>query len=127
MTSLHGAIRELLLADAPLSALVLERIYPLRMPMNTILPALTIHKISDARNHITGHGYPRYQISCWGATFAEVHTVADAVIECLHRYKGVASDNFIKQISYQDSHDAIEEDPGIFHIPVDFKIIHYTP
>jgi hypothetical protein len=50
--------------------------------------------------------------------------LSEAVIESLTRYKGVASGNHIKQIVYENSLDAIEDETGLFHVPVDFKIIH---
>ena len=124
MTSLHGAIRTLLYNDTAVRAIVDSRIYPLRMPLNATLPALTIHKISGPRDHITGHGTPRYQVSCWAESFTLVQLLSEAVIESLTRYKGVASGNHIKQIVYENSLDAIEDETGLFHVPVDFKIIH---
>ena len=127
MISLHGAIRTLLYDDTSVRSIVDHRIYPLKMPMGASLPALTIHKISGPRDHITGHGTPRYQVSCWAESFAIVQTLSEAVVNCLTRYKGVASGNHIKQIVYENSLDAIEDETGLFQVPVDFRIIHYTP
>ncbi len=124
MTSLHGAIRSLLYDDTSVRSIVDSRIYPLKMPYEATLPALTIHKISGPRDHTTGHGTPRYQVSCWAESFALVQTLSEAVIDCLVRYKGVASGNHIKQIVYENSLDAIEDETGLFHVPLDFKIIH---
>lgn len=126
MTSLHGAVRTLLYNDTAVRAIVDSRIYPMKMPMGATFPALTIHMISDSRDHVTGHGTPRYQVSCWAEDFAIVQDLSEAVISCLVRYKGVASGNHIKQIAYIGSRDAMEDETGLFHIPVDFKVIHYT-
>ncbi len=124
MTSLHGAIRTLLYNDTAVRAIVDSRIYPLKKPLEATLPALTIHKISGPRDHVTGHGTPRYQVSCWAESFSLVQDLSEAVISGLERYKGVASGNHIKQIVYVNSLDAIEDETGLFHVPVDFKIIH---
>lgn len=126
MTSLHGAIRALLAADTAVAAIVGTRIYPLSLPLNCTLPAITIHKASGAKDHVTGHGFPRYQISCWAGSFATVQDMETAVVDCLDRYKGTASGNGIKQIAYLTSLDAMEETTGIYHIPIDFKIIHFN-
>ena len=40
MTSLHGAIRALFVADTAVAALVSNRIYPVRMPINATYPAI---------------------------------------------------------------------------------------
>ncbi|WMW22741.1 DUF3168 domain-containing protein [Methanolobus mangrovi] len=124
MTSVHGALRNLLLQDTSVTDLVSDRIYPLRLPLDCQMPAISIHKISNPIDHVTGFATPRYQFSCWSETYAQVQQLSNAVIDCLNRYKGVADGNLIKQIAYLDSHDAIEDGSGIFHIPIDFKIIH---
>lgn len=129
MTSLHGAIRALLVADTAVLALVSTRIYPMVLPLDVTLPAISIHEVSGAENAITGHGYPRYQISCWasGASgFSQVQSMKDAVKDCLNRYKGVASGNHIKQITFLGSLDDYETETKVYHIPLDFQVIHYT-
>lgn len=123
---MHGAIRALLVADTAVSALVSNRIYPFKLPLDVTLPAITIHKASGGRDTVTNHGYPRYQISCWAGSFATVQSMRDAVVACLDRYKGVASGNHIKFISYVGDLDAYEETTGIYHIPIDFKIINFN-
>lgn len=124
MTSIHGALRNLLLGDATVMGLTSNRIYPLRLPLECPLPAISIHKISNPIDHVTGFATPRYQFSCWSQTYAQIQQLSDAVIDCLNRYKGVADGNPIKQIVYLESHDALEDDSGIYHVPIDFKIIH---
>lgn len=126
MTSLHGAIRALLVADTSVKALVSTRIYPMVMPLDVTLPAMSIHEISGAENAITGHGFPRYQISCWATSFATGDAMKTAVKNCLNRYKGVASGNHIKNISFMGSMDDYEQDTKIYHASLDFQVIHYT-
>lgn len=129
MTSLHGAIRALLTSDTAVAALVSTRIYPMVLPLDVTLPAISIHEISGAENAITGHGYPRYQISCWAtgsSGFSQVQSVKNAVKDCLNRYKGVASGNHIKNISFVGSMDDYEQETKIYHASLDFQVIHYT-
>lgn len=126
MTSIHGAIVALLVADTAVSALVSSRIYPVHMPLNVTYPAISIHEISGNEDHVTGHKHTRYQVSCWSTSFSQVQSMKEAVIDCLQRYKGVASGNKIKQISFEGSMDLYEEETKIYHIPLDFIVIHYT-
>lgn len=126
MTSIHGAIVAMLVADTAVSALVSSRIYPVRMPLNVAYPAISIHEISGNEDHVTGHRHNRYQVSCWSTSFSQVQSLKEAVIDCLQRYKGVASGNKIKQISFEGSMDLYEEETKIYHIPLDFIVIHYT-
>lgn len=126
MTSIHGAIRALLAADSAVVALVSTRIYPMQMPLDATLPAITIHEIDGPENSITGHGYPRYQISCWSTTFSQAQTMKDAVKAALNRYKGVASGNHIKQITFLTSNDDYNTEVKIYATHLDFQVIHYT-
>lgn len=126
MTSIHGAIVALLAADNAVAALVSNRIYPVRMPINATYPAISIHEISGNEDHVTGHKHNRYQVSCWSTSFSQVQSMKEAVIDCLQRYKGIASGNKIKQISFEGSMDLYEEETKIYHIPLDFIVIHYT-
>lgn len=126
MTSIHGAIVALLVADTAVSTLVSNRIYPVRMPINATYPAISIHEISGNEDHVTGHKHNRYQVSCWSKTFDQVQSMKTAVIDCLQRYKGIASGNNIKQISFEGSMDLYEEETSLYHIPLDFMVIHFT-
>lgn len=126
MTSIHGAIVALLVADTAVSALVSSRVYPVRMPINATYPAISIHEISGNEDHVTGHRHNRFQVSCWSTSFAQVQALKEAVIDCLQRFKGIASGNKIKQISFEGSMDLYEEETKIYHIPIDFLVIHYT-
>lgn len=126
MTSIHGAIRALLAADTAVVAIVSTRIYPHHIPLEAALPAITIHEISGPEDAITGHGYPRFQISCWSLTFEQAQNMKKAVKDCLNRYKGIASGNHIKQITFMGSLDDYDPESRIYHIPLDFQVIHYT-
>ena len=126
MTSLHGAIRALLAADTAVKAIVSTRIYPVTMPLDGSLPCITIHEISGTEDHVTGHGHPRYQLSCWSTSFSQVQSLKDAVKDCLNRYKGVASGNHIKQIAFESSSDGYEPETRIYDSHLDFIVIHYT-
>lgn len=126
MTSLHGAVRALLTNDATVAALVGTRIYPMQMPLDATLPAITIHEISGNEDHVTGHGYPRFQISCWSTSFSQAQSMKEAVKDVLNRYKGVASGNHIKQIAFLNSQDMYETESKIYHTYLDFRVTHYT-
>jgi len=126
MTSVHDAIRDLLLADNTVRSLVDSRIFPHHLPLGTSLPAITVHEIDGNEHPITGHGYNRYQVSCWSTKFSDVQAMKNAVKSCLNRYKGVVSGNHIKQITFMGSQDLYEPDSKIYHIPLDFQVVHYT-
>lgn len=126
MTDVHEAIRALLLSDTNVTALVGTRIYPVHMPLNAVVPNITIHEISGPEDYVTGHGYPRYQISCWSETFTEATTIKNAVKAGLNRFKGVVYGLNIQNISLLDCEDLYEPESKLYHIPIDFQIV-YVP
>lgn len=124
MTDIHVALRNLLLADTNVTDIVGTRIYPMKMPLDSPLPTLTIHRISNPIDHLTDTASPRFQISVWSEDYAQAQQLRDAVIDYLNRYKGVQDGINIKQIIYLEAVDIFEEQTSIYHIPIDFKIIH---
>lgn len=125
MTDVHEAIRALLLGDTAVTALVGTRIYPVHMPLGADVPNITIHEISGPEDYVTGHGYPRYQISCWSETFTEATTIKKAVKASLNRFKGIVYGLNIQNISFLDSVDLYEEESKLYHIPLDFQIVYF--
>ena len=124
MTDVHEVIRSLLIADTAVTALVSTRIYPVHMPLDATIPNITIHEISGPEDYVTGHGFPRYQISCWSESFSGAKAIKDAVKACLNRYKGIVSGLDIHNISYLNSEDLYEEEVRLYHIPMDFQIVY---
>lgn len=124
LTDIHEAIRSLLIADTAVHALVGARIYPIHMPLEANLPAITIHEISGPEDYVTGHGFPRYQISCWSTSFSAAKAIKDAVKSCLNRYRGIVSGIDIHNISFLNSEDLYEEEVRLYHIPMDFQIVY---
>lgn len=124
MTTIEEALRTLLLADPTVSGVVETRIYPMQLPLDCTLPAISLHKISNPNNHLIDVASPRFQLSCWAEDYLEVQELKNAVIDALNRYKGVASGVHIKQIVYLDASDALESVTGIYHVPVDMKVIY---
>lgn len=106
--------------DPTVAALVGSRIYPLLLPQDYDLPAITYTKISGSRINAktgqTGLANPRFQFSCWGKTYLEAKKVADAVRIAMNQFKGDAY--------MQDEQDFYEPDTGLYHVPVDFIVWH---
>lgn len=124
MATIEEALRTLLLSDSTVSGLVGTRVYPMQLPLDCTLPAISYSKISSPNNHLIDVASPRFQFSCFAEDYLEVQQLKTAVVSALNRYKGVASGIHIKQIVFQDASDDYEETTGIFHVPVDFKIIY---
>lgn len=104
------------------SALVGERVYPIRLPQKATLPAIAYSRVSSppTRTH-SGRGtleHPRYQLDCWAATYLEAEALAAAVIQALdgQRWGNVSlAENEI---------DDADPETGLFRRIVDVTIWH---
>ncbi len=73
--SVESEIYTRLSTYAGLTALVVAKIYPLQLPQDIELPALTYFKVSDVPEHAMGADAniktTRIQVSCWAETYGE--------------------------------------------------------
>lgn len=108
-----------LTANAAVAEWIDSRCYPIRLPQEPVLPAITYQRI-DAPRIVTHSGggalvASRFQISCWAATYAEAIELAERVKAAFgnwHRaYGGTAI--------VQTQADLYEPDTGVYHVPVD--------
>ncbi len=89
---LEAAIYSQLSTYAGLAALTGTRIYPLLLPQDPTLPAVTYQTISRVMEEVRGAG-PRYaetrvQIDCWAASYSSAKAVAEQVRAALQDYTG---------------------------------------
>lgn len=118
---IEEALRTILLADPTLYALVGTRIYPVQLPLDCTLPALSYFQVSEPFNRITGT--PRFQIDIFSEDYTESKTVKGALEAALDGYSGVTGGHNIEIIVPLDSSDFYDSETGIYHISYDFKII----
>lgn len=80
----QAALRARLIAAAPLTALVGQRVYWVDRPQGSALPAVTLQTVADARNqHLKGFDSiqpARVQIDIWALNYATARSVAEAVL-----------------------------------------------
>jgi len=120
-------------AHAGLSALIGTRIYPLVLPQNPTLPAITYQKISRVGERAMSSPTPRvararFQISCWGTSYASVKDVAEQVKAALQDYSGLMGGSGgvqVLDVNVANEQDIYEPDTGIYHLSVDVMIYHY--
>jgi hypothetical protein len=128
---IEEALFSYLSGHAGLTALVANRIYPLVMPQGTTLPAVTFSKVSGPRVHAmqqdAGLAYPRFQVSCWGATYKQAKEVAGQVRAALQDFKGTMGGPggvVVSGVFIQDENDLYEPNTQIYHVALDFVIWH---
>lgn len=115
---------DLLRQDAGVSATVADRIYPVRLPDEVILPAIVYAKASCIR--YASHGGPsklassRFQLDCYSTDYLEAKRLALAAVATLH---GKKSGDI--QAAFNDNEtDGFSADDGIFRVTADVLIWH---
>jgi hypothetical protein len=103
--------------DATIAGIVGARIYPLRVPQDADMPAITYQKISG-RWHVQMSGphnmsEERFQINCWETTYAGVKALADAVRAALNGYDSTINVVEVHIITLENETDLVVEIPDI--------------
>lgn len=115
-------LRAILLNDATVSGLVGTRIFRLELPLNCVFPAISYTRVSDPYRQFVGA--PRIQISCWGESLPDCLDLENAVMDALEGYSGIVNGVTIERIVPEGTQEFFNSDSGIFHIPLDFKVIY---
>lgn len=107
-----------------MSALVGTRVFPLLMPQNVTLPAITYQRISGTAQHGSSNiREARYQINIWGATYASVQGIATVVRAALEEWTAGDAGVLIRMVRIVNEQDDYEDDSRTFRTIIDV-ILH---
>lgn len=109
-TTLYGVLA----ADAGVTALAGTRIYPLLLPQEPTLPAITYQRISTTAVHTrSGNGlaFVRLQLDCFAATYAGAKSLAAAVVAAVETVDGAQQQQML---------DGYDDSPEQFRVTIDF-------
>jgi hypothetical protein len=122
MTIIDEAIFTILSGNSGVSAIVGTRIYPMQLPLECTLPALSFSKPSNPFRRVSGS--PRFQIDCWAEDFLQCQHLRDMVETALNGYAGLVNSVNIIQIIPLEAPDMYDSTTGVYHIPYDFRVIY---
>jgi len=126
--SVEAAINAILLADPGVAAVVASRIYPVVMPEDPTLPAITYQRIDGPRETSldldSSLAHPRIQVSAWGNAYADVKNAADAVREALNGFSGTIAGFTIQGIVIESDNDLYDPQTRTYHVATDFEVWH---
>lgn len=125
--TIEAAIRQYLLANPNIMALIAGRLYPMVLPQPPTLPAVTYSRVSrSAVRDLTGVAYwiSRFQFSCWAKKYGDAKAVAQAVRQALEDYVGTMGQFRIIGSASVNEIDLSQPDTGLYHVPVDVLITH---
>lgn len=129
---MQTVLANLLLAYAPLAALVGNRVHWRRMPQGQPAPNVVMHKISGSPSYTyggpTSYAQTRVQFDCKGNTVAEAQQVAQALTVRLAGFRGAFA-GFVFQGCFLDNEgqdDGVDGTSTWFVERRDF-LIHWAP
>lgn len=132
---LETALYAFLGQQGAISALVGARIYPLLLPQNPTMPALTYQIISTVPDYVlagpSGLVAKRVQINCWASRewampgYTTAQNVATAVRKALDGYSGIWPGGIeIVRAKRDNQHDDFEPE-GLYDRTILDFIVHY--
>lgn len=121
------AVHARLKAHAGTAALVVDRIYPLRLPPSPTYPAVRYQVITDPQTHLMGADlnelHAQVQIDCYAVTYPGAHALKTQVKAALSRWEGTAGGVTVIHSFYDDSRDLEETiEQGIYRVMMDFTM-----
>lgn len=127
--AIEADLRQHLINDSDVNDIISGRIYPLRLPQEFELPAISYQRISAPRSKdlqgSIGHVQPRIQVDCWTESYSKLKDLAEAVRLALDRYQGnLGGGDYVQGVSLEGETESFEEDTEIQRISLDFVIYH---
>lgn len=108
-TTIATALRQILLDDYEVAAMVSTRVHPVSRPQGGALPAIVYQLITTGRRHTTdGPVYltvASFQVTAWDSTYLGAAQVAEYVRQALDGYDGTVGTVTIQAVAIVDEGD----------------------
>mgnify|MGYP000866610207 CR=1 FL=1 len=127
MAAIEETIYSGLSGHAGLTALVGTRVYPIMLPQNVTLPAVTYLRVGGARetaiNEAPVAGMPLFQISSWATTYDGVLAVAQQVLAAVRALvTGSGPSLYARDLG--EEVDLYEPETGLYQRVLDVTLVH---
>ncbi len=125
---IEQAIRDTLVADSDVTALVGSRVHFAQAPQDVASPYIVLTKISGVRDHAhdgaTGLAHARIQLSAFATTYYEAKQIVQAAQDVLQAYSGLMGTVQVDSCLYENETDMFETDTRLYHVTSDYVIWH---
>ena len=126
--NIEQCVSDYLEGSTGIGDLIANRIYPIKLPQNSTLPAMTYRVISGMEHHDIDVAYPRFQFDCWGESYSDARSLADEVKEAFQRMKsvigGTSGKAMIQGVILNDIDMSYDMDTQLYGIFVDIRLIY---
>lgn len=114
--------------DATVGGIAGDRIYPLKLPQNVTLPAITYSRVSGERGKqlagLTGYARPTFQFDLWAQSYNSCKLLAKAVRESLDGFQGTMDSETVYRVQILNEIDDFEEDLIVYRTIQDYEVFH---
>ena len=126
--TIESGLQTHLLADGPVAALIVARVYPLKLPQSPAYPAITYEIISDIPyRSLDGDSdleVVRARIHCWAETYGGVVDLARKARTAVADFSGTMGSTVVTSSKFETWNDIFEDVPEVYRRVVDFIIAH---
>lgn len=127
--SIEEAIFKLLTTEAPIAGVVGTRVYPLQLPQNSTLPAITYMVTSGDPTHCMGEdsgvAAVCFQLDIWTESYADALDVFRRLKDAIDMYAGTVAGVDIQNLAvtnWMDVDDPEPMEPKIYHRSIDIDV-----
>jgi hypothetical protein len=126
---IHQAVYDRLKNYPQVSSIVGNRVYPQKAMQGVTLPCVVYSRIGTDERFLYHSGttktaLSRFQIDCWAKSPTAALQLSEAVVKCLHGWKGTQSGETIYISQVIDTQDGFDLETNEYVIPVDVEIFH---
>lgn len=101
---IEEGIYSLLSTETSITALVVDRVYPVIMPTGSLYPCLTYSLVGgQSKQTLTTSGAQkrRLQIDCWAKDYLTAALIRETIADFLNGYRGTLSDGtYLQNVEY---------------------------
>jgi hypothetical protein len=128
MARVEEAIYNILSNDATITGYTSQRIYPMIIPQDAILPALCYERVSTMR-HFSMSQDPNIaqtsiDVTVVSSSLGVANTIAEAVRNCLNRHTGSHASMIIDDIWIEDEREYYFQDIFNYEMILSFGVLH---
>jgi hypothetical protein len=132
MKDLRPALREFLLGDSNIAALVVARVFPVVLPQGTKLASVVYTRISGQGDYTmqgpSGYARPRIQIGAWAPKADDAVILANRVKDRLDGYAGAMGSGgnvvTVQGVFMSDEREQYDDVVQMFGVSRDYFIHH---
>jgi hypothetical protein len=121
---IETAVRARVLAEV---AALGDRFYPVKLPQEPTLPAITYRRLSPGASDMTLDGpgglkEPRIRLDVWDTSFTGARAIAEAVKTALNGFRGVCGDQELQGVFLAAEQDLYEDDTELHRVLLEFSV-----